>query len=225
MENNVFSFEELVKQTSISPEDLLAWEKARLLLPVGYNGKSNPFYDEEQLEKIRKIQQLKELGYKTEDIRKIIRKVGFPSTSSANHGKGPQFLTVGNLAEKIGISPRTIKHWEEKGIIEPDMRSQGGFRLYRNSYVFFCELIRDLQLFGYTLEEIKRISDYFRLFMQVKENPEKFSHQEMQDNMNEMLEAIEKLLKKTKLLKGGINRWETLVKRKKKELLLLRENT
>ena len=51
--------------------------------------------------------------------------------------KNNSYLTVGNLADKIGVSPRTIKHWEDKGIIEPDMRSDGGFRLY-SATMFTC---------------------------------------------------------------------------------------
>jgi DNA-binding transcriptional MerR regulator len=129
---------------------------------------------------------------------------------------------VGHLAEKIGTSPRTIKHWEEKGIIEPDMRSQGGFRLYGEHYVYLCQLIKDLQLFGYSLEEIKTISDYFRLFIDLKENPDQGDAEENERNFARMMEEIEALFEKIRLLREGMARWEDLARKKKKEITVLR---
>lgn len=224
MNNNVFSFDELIERTSVPPESLHLWEQEKLLIPLGHGENNEPFYGNDQLDRALHIQKLQELGYNLEEIRKIIRKVGLPSTkeSSPISAKGSQYLTVGNLAERIGTSPRTIKHWEEKGIIEPDMRSQGGFRLYRDYYVFLCELIKDLQLFGYSLEQIKTISDYFRLFIQIKDAPEKLPPQETENHLEEMLEEIEDLFEKIRLLKQGINRWEDLVKKKKKDIQVLR---
>lgn len=129
MNNNVFSFDELIERTSVPPESLHLWEQEKLLIPLGHGENNEPFYGNDQLDRALHIQKLQELGYNLEEIRKIIRKVGLPSTkeSSPISAKGSQYLTVGNLAERIGTSPRTIKHWEEKGIIEPDMRSQGDF--------------------------------------------------------------------------------------------------
>jgi DNA-binding transcriptional MerR regulator len=38
---------------------------------------------------------------------------------------------VGKVAEQLGVSPRTtIKYYEEIGLLEPEERSRGGFRLY-----------------------------------------------------------------------------------------------
>ncbi|MCK7489606.1 MAG: MerR family DNA-binding transcriptional regulator [Anaerotruncus sp.] len=55
------------------------------------------------------------------------RRSACPGTDSGRRRRRRRtsFLTVGNLAERSGVSPRTIKHWEDKGIIEPDMRTRG----------------------------------------------------------------------------------------------------
>ncbi len=52
---------------------------------------------------------------------------------------------------------RTIKFWEEKGLISPHRRTEGGFRLYRPSEVVRLSFIKDLQAFNYTLAEIGNI--------------------------------------------------------------------
>ena len=112
---------------------------------------------------------------------KIIKKVGLPAAAGDTKKKPADktnYLTVGNLAEKLDVSPRTIKHWEEKGIIEADLRSQGGFRLYRDYYILLCNLIKDLQLFGYSLDEIKKVSDYFRTFIGIRDNPDELPPEE-----------------------------------------------
>jgi DNA-binding transcriptional MerR regulator len=36
---------------------------------------------------------------------------------------------IGQVAEAVGLSPRTIRHWEEIGPVLPSGRSAGGFRL------------------------------------------------------------------------------------------------
>ena len=55
------------------------------------------------------------------------------------------------------MNVRTIKFWEEKGLISPHKRTEGGFRLYRPSEVVRVSFIKDLQAFNYTLAEIGNI--------------------------------------------------------------------
>jgi DNA-binding transcriptional MerR regulator len=164
------------------------------------------------------------LGYGPDEIRIIIKKVGLPKIVEKREKPAPseKFLTVGNLAERVGLSPRTIKHWEDKGIIEPDMRSEGGFRLYSGVYVYLCELIRDLQLFGYALEEIKVISDYFRDILAFQNDLEAFPKNDVSQKLEAMLKEIRILFDKMDLLEKGIRRWEDLLKKKKKEILNLK---
>ena len=102
------------------------------------------------------------------------------------------------------------------------MRTEGGFRLYSGAYVYLCELVRDLQLFGYSLEEIKEISDYFRYFLALQENPDEFPKAEVSGKLDAMLTEIKVLFEKMGLLQKGIKRWEELLKKKRKEILELK---
>jgi len=223
---NLFHLDELAEKSGISADILSEWVKSGILVPEGFAGDSTPILSDSSLKTIEKISTLLGLGYDLDEIRKIIKKVGLPKEPTREkaqlNGK-ENFLTVGALADNIGVSTRTIKHWEEKGIIEPDLRSQGGFRLYRDYYVLLCKLIKDLQLFGYSLDEIKIISDYFRAFVNIKDKPDKFAISEVETKLSDMEDEIVRLFEKTDELKSGIKRWEDLLKKHKKQITVMKE--
>jgi len=223
MNKDLLSLEDLALKTGLPSERIADWIKANLLKPDGFTDGKAPLFSAGIDDRVARLQKLSDLGYGTEEILKIIKKVGLPHDGTGRRkepAKG-RFLTVGNLAEKSGVSTRTIKHWEDKGIIEPDMRTEGGFRLYSESFVFLCQLIRDLQLFGYTLEEIKTVSDDVRTLLAIEDDPEAFPAAEVEERLAAMLEAIQALFAKMKLLEEGIERWKDLLKKKKKDILAL----
>jgi len=223
MNKDVLSLDDLAREAGVPASSLSAWVKAKLVKPAGFGDGKAPLFAAAGLDRVALIKRLSDLGYGTEEVLKIVKKVGLPRDERGRKrapGKD-RFLTVGNLAERSGVSPRTIKHWEDKGIIEPDMRTEGGFRLYSDSYVFLCQLIRDLQLFGYTLEEIKAVSDDVRTLLAIEAEPGSFPQAEVDKRLAAMLEAIRALFDKMKLLEEGIGRWEDLLKKKKKDILAL----
>jgi DNA-binding transcriptional MerR regulator len=224
MNKSIFTREELLSRTGVSEEFLASWLKEKMVRPAGFADDRTPLFSEETVARLENILRLKELGYGLEEIQKIIKKIGLPRMKSmpAENNEIDQYLTVGSLAEMAGVSPRTIKHWEDKGIIEPDMRSEGGFRLYSKGYTYLCKLIQDLQLFGYTLEEIKAVSDFFRDFLAFQERLESFDKSAVDAKLEAMLNGIKELLDKLKLFREGAERWEDLMKKKKKEILGLK---
>jgi len=216
----IFTEDELLTQTGITKEMLHSWERKNLLIPDGHTTDRVAFYRRTTINKISLIKQLQELGYEIDDVQKIIKKVGLPKKESdpPEAVTVKEFLTVGELAQRVGVSPRAIKHWEDKGIIEPDMRSEGGFRLYPEIYIYLCNLIKDLQLFGYSLEEIKVISEMFRDFLSIRDNLHAFSYKSTAQKLDKMMDGIQVFLKKINSYKEGIQRWEDLLKKKKKEI-------
>ena len=228
MQSNIYTLKEILEVTETAEEEFLAWKDAGLITPIGQSEEHSAYFGDDAVERIKHIKQFRQMGYSPEEIRKILRKVGIPSSKKGGQQSGndrEQLLTIGALAEQAGISPRTIKHWEEKGIIEPDMRSQGGFRLYKEYYVYFCTLIQDLQLFGYSLDEIKRISDYFRDFVAIRNDQTTYPAEETQQRLSEMQEEINRLFEKTTLLKDGISRWEELLRKHRKQIINLQNKT
>ena len=174
MKKEVFERQELCRRLGIDGRTLDEWQDCKIFGPFGFSDDHTPLYTESAVADGEQIKKLQELGYSSKEIQKIVRKIGLPRAGQreGDSGKKQNFLTVGALAEKVGVSPRTIKHWEDMGIIEPNMRSEGGFRYYSDVYIYLCKLVKDLQLFGYSLVDIKMISDLFRYYLAIQQDPD-----------------------------------------------------
>lgn len=64
--------------------------------------------------------------------------------------------TAGELARWAGVSARTIRFYEEKGILQPRERSGEGYRLYDDSAILRLQEILMLKYVGLSLEEIQQ---------------------------------------------------------------------
>jgi len=67
-------------------------------------------------------------------------------------------LQIGEVADRTGVTQRTLRFYEERGLLKPPTRMDGGFRLYSEDDVGRVEQIKRLQsLLGLTLAEIKEM--------------------------------------------------------------------
>ena len=147
--------EELIRRLRVTSEELEQWTRINLIAPLDEN---MDLYPPSAIEEGELIKKFCSLGYALPEIQKIKRSVGLPVKDEKGHYVSrADFLTIGELAEKCGINVRTIKFWEEKGLISPHKRTEGGFRLYRPSEAVRLSFIKDLQAFNYTLAEIGNI--------------------------------------------------------------------
>lgn len=64
-------------------------------------------------------------------------------------------MQIGEVAERTGLSLRTIRHYEEVGLVTPSARSKGGFRLYTESDVERLMVIRRMKPLDFSLEEMR----------------------------------------------------------------------
>ena len=64
-------------------------------------------------------------------------------------------MKIGEVAERIGLSLRTLRYYEEVGLVAPFARSSGGFRLYSEDEVARLRILKGMKPFGLTLEEIR----------------------------------------------------------------------
>ena len=74
-------------------------------------------------------------------------------TGSARAG----LLQIGQVAERTRLSLRTIRFYEENGLVVPTARSDGGFRLYSDDDVARLEVIKQMKPLGFRLEEMQEL--------------------------------------------------------------------
>ncbi|MBA3011192.1 MAG: MerR family DNA-binding transcriptional regulator [Proteobacteria bacterium] len=69
------------------------------------------------------------------------------------NGKPPETWTISQIADQLDISTRTIRFYEEKGLIQPK-RTSGNQRVYTPRNKARLKLILRGKRFGFSLEEI-----------------------------------------------------------------------
>ncbi|MEU8592044.1 MerR family transcriptional regulator [Streptomyces sp. NPDC048664] len=68
-------------------------------------------------------------------------------------------MQIGEVAARTELSLRTIRHYEETGLVTPSARSQGGFRLYTENDVARLMVIRRMKPLGFTLDQMRDLLD------------------------------------------------------------------
>lgn len=67
-------------------------------------------------------------------------------------------MQIGELCERTGLSQRTIRHYDEVGLL-PASRTEGGFRLYTATDLHRLDHIKAMKPLGFTLEEMAELLD------------------------------------------------------------------
>ena len=75
-------------------------------------------------------------------------------TPGPSPADGQALLKIGEVAARVGLSLRTIRFYEEEGLVVPDTRTVGGFRLYSITAVNRLEIIKRIKPLGFTVEEM-----------------------------------------------------------------------
>lgn len=68
-------------------------------------------------------------------------------------------MRIGEVAERTGLSFRTLRHYDDIGLVAPSARTEGGFRLYTSADVARLLLIRRMKPLGYALDEMRELLD------------------------------------------------------------------
>lgn len=65
------------------------------------------------------------------------------------------YMTVGEVAKKMGVTVRTLQYYDEEGLFSPSSESEGGRRLYTDKDVIKLYQILSLKHLGFSLDDIK----------------------------------------------------------------------
>jgi MerR family copper efflux transcriptional regulator len=66
-------------------------------------------------------------------------------------------LQIGEVAKQMGLSIKTIRYYERRGLLEQPSRTEAGYRIYGPEEVARLQFIQRAKLLGLTLEEIREL--------------------------------------------------------------------
>ncbi len=69
----------------------------------------------------------------------------------------PAVMHIGEVAARTELSLRSLRHWEEVGLLQPSGRTDGGFRLYTEADVEKVLVIRRMKPLGFSLDQMKAV--------------------------------------------------------------------
>lgn len=85
-----------------------------------------------------------------------------PRVPSGRHevvAVGERLMQIGEVSERTGLSLRTIRHYEESGVVAPSERSLGGFRLYTEREMRRLTLVRSMRPLGFCQDDVRALLD------------------------------------------------------------------
>lgn len=124
---------------------------------------------------------------------------------------------IDEVAKECNLTKRSIRYYEEIGLISPPERSEGGFRLYSDQHIERLKKIMNVRdVLGFSLQEVQEymaINEAFEEFrLQYRENKEKMNDDERKEKLlgaeeilAQQLNMIDEKLKKMNDIRNEMN--------------------
>lgn len=74
-----------------------------------------------------------------------------------------KYYKIGQLADLVGVSTRTIRYYEEIGLLNSIKRMEGGKRVYTNRDYQRLQFIKRLKHLGLTLADMQELEDLYQI--------------------------------------------------------------
>lgn len=88
------------------------------------------------------------------------RVVGNAVSAAAATPMTDEYLRIEQVSARTGLTKRTLRYYEEIGLLAPPTRTEGGYRLYSQDDIQHLERIKRLkELLGFSLAEIREIAE------------------------------------------------------------------
>ncbi len=100
-------------------------------------------------------------------------------------------INISEVAEKTGLTAKTIRFYEAKGVISPAPRGANGYRYYNQNHIAELLLIKRSRMIGFSLDECRELlalsTDTGRQSRDVKEKAQQ-KLKEIDNKINELLQ-------------------------------------
>src|SRR4051794_36894424 len=70
-----------------------------------------------------------------------------------------QTFSIGQLARAVGVPISTVRYYERAGLLKPEARTGGNYRVYSQQSVERLQFIRSAQVIGLSLDDIEKMLD------------------------------------------------------------------
>ncbi|MFQ5769213.1 MAG: MerR family transcriptional regulator [bacterium] len=117
-------------------------------------------------------------------------------------------MKIGELASETGLTVRTIRYYEELGLIKPLERSKGGFRVFSETAISKVELIHYLKSIHLSLNEIKEL-----LLMKKRGNTMGEVVKEILPHLESHAEEARRKIEKYQKIKEDIEKSRSILKK------------
>lgn len=71
-------------------------------------------------------------------------------------------MRIGDLARRAGVTPKTLRFYEQSGLLRRAARTSAGYREYPSNAIEDVLLIRKAQALGFSLEDVREILELAR---------------------------------------------------------------
>ncbi len=71
-------------------------------------------------------------------------------------------MKINEIARLTGLTPKTIRFYEQKGIISEPARAENGYRAYGQKHINELQMIRRSRLVGFSLDECQALLEMSR---------------------------------------------------------------
>lgn len=119
---------------------------------------------------------------------------------------------IGEVADEVGLSLRTIRYYEEIGLVEPSGRTEGGFRLYTDSDVERLRLVKALKPVGMSLETMADLVETADLVARSADGSRSDAEQRLADVVNIAVDRCNELEARLKEARRVLRRLSALTK-------------
>ncbi len=119
------------------------------------------------------------------------------------NGRRNGLLKIGEVSKSSGIGIEALRFYEKSGLLEKPARTRSGYRIYSSNVLDRLAFIKQAQILGFTLDEIKQII----AASESKESPCIEVRENVRRRLQEMDERIAQMRRYRKELGAALEKW------------------